>query len=107
MSPGQGPGLYGKRSKLLALLPKKHAGNRQNDAPSFGELVIWGTELGKVWLHGYRVLPCRADERITAEGFYAPKATAEQLPARCSLEPNEYGGENHPTLGTVMRAWWD
>lgn len=93
--------------KLLALLPKKQANDRQNDAPSFSQFVNMGVEHIRVFFHGYRVLPSREDERITVEGFYAPVAVAELMLSQCEHKPDEYGEIKHPKLGTVMRAWWD
>ena len=92
---------------LLQLLPESQREEKQNDAPSFATFVEWGKEFGKVWFHGYRVLPERSDERISIEGFYAPRHIAQELIQRCRYKPDEYREIKHVTLGTVMRAWWD
>jgi len=93
--------------KLLDLLPPEQRDDRQNLSPTFLQFVELGEKFPGVYFHGYRVSPERSDERITLEGFYAPKEVAEALRRECEYEPDEWEAIDHPQLGWVIRAWWD
>src|SRR5436305_591314 len=53
--------------RLIELLPVWQVDDRQNDAPSIGELLELGRGRPDIQYVGYRVVPERKDERIAFE----------------------------------------
>ncbi len=94
---------------LRLLLPPEQMDDRQNFAPSFGEMLELAERFPGMLFHGYRVLPPREDRRITLEGFYVPAGYAEdvlELLQEMSTLPDEWtcveiDGQRY------FRAWWD
>lgn len=89
---------------LLALLPEGQAQERQNDAPTFEELVdLAGMFQGTVG--GYVIQPPRVDERVTIDTLIVPEIFAEQVEeklAEMDVKPDENDSE-----GDYRRFWWD
>lgn len=91
--------------RLLERLPGWQELERQNESPTFGEMVRLGMKYPGTLFFGYRVVPEREDERIQLEGFLLPKEFAhhwfvEEIEER--LKPDE-----SCSWGDHWRFWWD
>src|SRR4051812_1143850 len=95
-------------SQLLASLPAAQSGDRQNESPTFEQLVALGRTCPTMMFGGYRAMPGRDDERITIDSVEVPRPDVTNAVMRFirSLHPDETGLRTDAGR-RVWYAWWD